>query len=676
MKKAIKMAALLLAAVCTVCSVPALEVSASKTTSYTYTLNEKGEYIRTQDAYLPERTVTDLGLSSPQDLFVDGDNNLYIVDGGNKRIAVYDIAAGRLKKELAYEGFAFPKGICVTKDGEIYVADTAAKAVFHFDKNFNHIETFTKPETPAFADTNFEPAKIAVDDGKNLYVISEGVYNGVIQLAHTGEFLGYFAVNDANLTMAQRIRRAFATRAQIANLIDAVPDTFSNLFVDKNGIVYTTTMGSRRNGLKKHNTAGGNMFVNTVFGRTDMTDVWVDDFGIIYTSGQNGNIEVFSKQGELIFQFGSFVTTYDVAGLFASLPAVAVDKNGYIWCVDGEKGYLQSFAPTEYATMVYEAMDLYETGFYEQSMDKWNQVLRLNQMSVLAHDGVGKAYLRAGEYREAMTHFEVSGNRKQFSEAFWEVRNEYIQKWMPVVFYCAVVLFILFKVIKKLDKKQVLRKKRQSLQEKIKNVPVLKDVLFAFTITKHPVNQYYEIRKHRKGSVLGATILYAVFFVIFMLYQTSKGFIYQFTAVEDLDINGIVVGFFAILFLFILCNYLVTSINDGDGSFAQVYMIPAYGTTPLLMSMAGTILLSYVFTYNESFLLTLIMLVGGTLSVISVFTGLQTVHDYSGKETVKSLLMTAVFMIIAAVVAIIVIILWERLYQFLFTVVQEVIRIV
>ena len=35
-----------------------------------------------------------------------------------------------------------------------------------------------------------------------------------------------------------------------------------------------------------------------------------------------------------------------------------------------------------------------------------------------------------------------------------------------------------------------------------------------------------------------------------MIYQTGKGFIYQYTSVEDMDMGAVVVGFFAILILF------------------------------------------------------------------------------------------------------------------------------
>ena len=676
MKKRMKAATLLLATVCAIGVACPMEAEASKTTSFTYTLDENKNYIRTQDAYLPERTVTDLGLNKPQDLFVDEENQLYIADGGNRRIIIYDIDAGQVKAELTHSEFALPKGVFVTKDGDIYVADTGAKSIFQFGKDLQLIQKFTKPDTPSFSDTNFEPAKIAVDSGKNMYVVGEGVYNGVMQFAHSGDFLGYFTANQARLTMSQRIRRMFATREQRANLVDAVPDTFSNLCIDNKGTIYTTTMGSKRDGMKKHNTAGGNIYKETVFGMYDMTDVWVDDSGIIYACGQSGYIEVFSKHGELIFDFGSYVTTYDIAGLFSALPAIAVDQNGNIWTVDGEKGYLQSFVPTEYALMMYEALDLYEGGFYEESLERWNEVLRLNQMSVLAHDGVGKAYLHSQRYQEAMEHFKVSGNRKQFSEAFWEVRNEYIQTYLPIIFYGGIILAICWLILRQFYQKNEMGEKKKSWKEKIGSLPVFRELVFSSSIIKHPVNKYYEIRKGKSGSVSGATFLYVLFFLIFMLYQTSKGYIYQYVSMEDLDINAIIMGFFVILGLFIICNYLVTSINDGDGSFAQVYMIPAYGSAPLLISMTMVILLSYVFTYNEAFLLTLAMLIGGVLSIINIFTGLQTVHAYSGKETVKSLVMTVVFMVIAAIVSIIVIILWEKLYQFIFTVLQEVVRIV
>ena len=75
----------------------ALPVGASQATSYTYTLDDQDEMVRTQDAYLPDKTITDLGLSEPSDMVIDENNIAYIVDTGNQRIVVYDLNTERIK---------------------------------------------------------------------------------------------------------------------------------------------------------------------------------------------------------------------------------------------------------------------------------------------------------------------------------------------------------------------------------------------------------------------------------------------------------------------------------------------------------------------------------------------------------------------------------------------------
>ena len=451
---------------------------------------------------------------------------------------------------------------------------------------------------------------------------------------------------------------------------------FTNVFVDKSGIVYTATSGTNRNGMKKHSTNGGNMFKTNVWSYDTLTDVYVDDDGLIYTSSAEGYINVYSKNGEEIFSFGSYVTTVDISGLFTSLPSLAVDRNGNIWCVDGSKGYLQSFKPTEYAQMVYSAMNLYEEGRYSEAMVQWNEVLKLNQMSILAHNGVGKAYLHDEEYEASLEHFKVANNKDFYSQAYWEVRNAWLQKWLGPILGVVALLIVLRGVIKVIDRKKGghIAAAGKRVKEKLGGLPVLKDMIYALRTPRHPMDYYYEIRKHRQGSILSATVIYLLFFIDFMAFKTQKGFIYQTMKVEDMDIGSIVLGFFILLGLFILCNYLVTSINDGDGTFKQIYMIPAYGLMPAMISILVVTLVSYVLTYNEAFLLTIVLIIGITWSVITIFIGLQTVHDYTFGETVRSILLTVIFMIIVAVIGIIISIMWDSLYSFLTSVGKEMIQ--
>ncbi|MBQ7635729.1 MAG: hypothetical protein IJS80_00325 [Lachnospiraceae bacterium] len=669
-------------------SAPVANAYASATT-YTYTLEVKsGEYdfVRTQDAYLPDKTVTSLGLSKPQDIFVTDDKLMYICDTGNSRVLLYDIALDKAVGEIKGAPMKTPTGVFVTDKGVIYVADKGAKAVLKYDADLKLSESFERPTEPAFADTNFDPVKVAVDNAGNMYVIGEGVYNGIIQLAPTGEFLGYFAVNTTRISFSQMLQKVLFTRDQLANLSMTVPTTFSNIFVDEDGIVYSTSMNNDDDSLKKHNTSGGNMFMNGIVGWNDMTDVFVDKNGIIFVSSQKGYVEIYSKDGEFIFEFGSEESGTDIAGIFSSLPTVAVDPEGIIWTADGDKGYLQSFKPTDYANTIYSAMGLYEAGRYEESLEAWNEVLRLNQMSMLAHNGVGKALFHAQRYEESLEHFKVAENREYYSEAFWEVRNVTVHKTLPFVFFGVILLLIASVVIKKIDKKGVLAAKRREIADFLLDIPVFGDVLYMFRVSRHPNDRYYDIRVgnvryfrkkagygHGKATAVGATVIYILAFGIYMLYRTGKGFIYQYVSVENMDIAGTVAGFFVLISLFIVCNWLVTSINDGDGNLKTVYMLPAYALSPLMVGMVAIVALSYAMTYNESFLLTLILVVCIFKTIVNLFCGLMNVHDYTFTETVKSVVMTFFFMGVALIIALILTIMFEQLLSFVISVGRELV---
>ena len=76
------------------------------------------------------------------------------------------------------------------KEGQLYVADPGARKVFQFDASQALIREYDKPASPVFSDIRYEPMKVAVDAGGNLYIVGEGVYHGVIQLGKEGEFMG------------------------------------------------------------------------------------------------------------------------------------------------------------------------------------------------------------------------------------------------------------------------------------------------------------------------------------------------------------------------------------------------------------------------------------------------------------------------------------------------------
>ena len=649
-------------------------VSYSQSTTVSFAENKKGWFVPTQDGYLPDRNITGLGLKNPENIAFGKNDILYIADTGNRRIVLFDTNSGNIVREIFYEGFRAPRGVYVTQDETLYVADSIAGAVFIFNPQYECIKTITAPHSIAFGDTQFSPTRIGVDPRDSMYIIGEGVFSGIIHLSNEGEFLGFFASNQTTLTFVQLLQNIFFTERQKQGLLDRLPLNFSNVFVDPRGIVYSVSMGRdvTRAGeaIKKHDMAGRNMLRTRT--TRSLTDITVDQYGNIFTTSTQGWIQVNATDGEEIFFFGAgHLSNEDIAGWYSNLVSIAVSSQGHIWTLDGDKAFLQSYIPTEYTQSIYRAQQLFNEGHYVEAGGEWNNVLRFNQMSVLAHNGMGKSWLYQEEYEKAQYEFFVAGNREYFSQAFWETRNIWLLNNMSYILIVFVLLFGILFIIKRADEKQVVKTTVRKGRNAIMNAKYINTTLFAFSVARHPLDSFYYMKLKEKGSLPGATVNFIFFFVAYLIFQTSKGFIMQFAEIEDMDFSVIIGGFLGIYLLFVICNYLVTSINDGDGGIIDIFKLVSYAMFPLSITLLAITVVSYVLTQNEVFLLNFLLAGGFIWSGALLWLGLQEVHNYSFSDTFKSLVFTAVFMLLAIVVIFNMTILFNQFVQFIEAIVRE-----
>nr|AHF26075.1 NHL repeat-containing protein [uncultured bacterium Contigcl_1764b] len=453
-------------------------------TSYTYNYDYWSDVQASPDAYRVSAVIDsitigleNLGgirLNKPQSMYAR-DRSLYVVDSGNNRIVELRFDGRnyrfvRVISEIAGcengpSTFNAPSDVFVDTEGNIYVADYNNMRVVMMDKDLNWLKEFTKPSDSTFDQSlDFLPSKIAVDVAGRLYVLVTNVNKGFAKYESDTTFTGFIGANAVSVNMAEYIwKRYFQTKEQRAASESFVPTEYENLYMDDEGFIYATNTVFSEYDLKfdnakpirRLNSLGGDILIkndryppigdqfwieqSVQNGPTKFTDITVLENDIyVAVDRTRGRLFGYDSQGVMLWAFG---TKGNVAGAFTR--AVSLDHIGRdLLVLDQVENSITVFTPTEYGTKIYEAIDTYVKGEYDQSADLWREVMKLNANYPLAFRGIARAILRDDDFEGAMYYYKLAHDRESYGRVFKLYRKQWIEKNIWWVFLILAVLVI------------------------------------------------------------------------------------------------------------------------------------------------------------------------------------------------------------------------------------------
>ncbi|WP_078379041.1 SMP-30/gluconolactonase/LRE family protein [Sutcliffiella halmapala] len=649
--------------------------SASLSVPYkTETLSSDWDIIETQTAYIPVGLFgSNSEIVNPEDIYIDENNNVYVADSGTKKVTKFD-ENGKKLLEVGAGDLQQPTGVFVDHNQEIYVADYASEKVFRFSPTGEKIQEYGRPESPLFGTRSpYKPQKLTVDKRGNLYIIGEGSTNGIIQIGQDGTFLGFFGSNRTQSSLMSVIQDALTTDRQRASMFLKVPPAPTNIAIDNKGLVYTITAGTKFEVIRKLNIAGSNILYSGISDSTNLRDITIGPLGNFFVIENNGRIYEYDNYGNLIFVFGGRDDGTNRLGLFRDPSGISVDNLGRIFVSDRERGTIQLLEPTAFAEMMHGGLSLFADGHYVESGKYWSEVLRLNSSIGLAHYAMGESYYKQQEYEKALNSFEHVGDTYGYSNSFWEIRNVWMQENLSYVFAILIGLFAIRASVLYVDKKKGILQPARNRWKAIKGRQLISELLFLFKFLKQPVDSFYYVKRIKKVSVLSATILYLVLFVEYIIMKYFTGFIFRGFNADQINIALELATLFLPILLFIIANYLVSTINDGEGKFQDIYIGTIYSLAPFLVFIIPITLLSNVLTLNEAFLYTFSMQVMVGWSLIILFIMVKEIHAFGFFETVRNVLVTIFCMIIIVLVCFIIYVLLDQVVDFITAIIQEVI---
>lgn len=458
------------------------------TSSYTYNYDYWGELRESPDAYRVDQVIysVSLGLDQPmrrpQSLFVQG-MDIFICDTGNNRILQVtrtgdDYALTRIIDHVdgATPGtFSSPNDVAVDPEGNIYVADTNNNRVVMMDQNQQFVRDYVKPNDTTFdQNLSFLPNKIVVDSTGRVFVLATNVNKGLVKYEADGTFTGFIGANQASYSLWDYVWKTFfTTKEQRSQQASFVPTEYENIYIDKDGFIYATNTVFEEYDLlydvakpiRRLNSIGSDILIkndryppigdldwvegNLDYGPSKFKDITVLDNDIyIAIDRTRGRLFGYDPQGVMLWAFGNKGNS---AGAFLS--AISIEHIGKdLYVLDENESSITVFTPTEYGNLIYQASDEYLRGDYEASADTWREVLKLNANYNLAFIGIGRSLVRQEQYEEAMSYFKMAHDRENYGRAYRYYRKEVVERnivWVVAVIAVLLIVPLIIRQVKK-----------------------------------------------------------------------------------------------------------------------------------------------------------------------------------------------------------------------------------
>ena len=670
------------------------------------------------------------------DMVTDCDGNIYIsqvigekdyksriliLNKYYKLVKVIETYVDEYKNEVRLSS---PSGMYISDENKsvdrqrlLYVCDSKTKNIVVFDalNGYEYVRTIAPPTSKLVNVDRYIPQAVAVDIYGRIFVVSGGTYEGVVVLSGAGEFTGYIGAQKTSKSVMDAIWDMFRTAEQRDAQAKRLTNPYTNIAVDDDGFVYVVAKNisdkskqlsnmrakaASYSPVQKLNSTGVEIMKRNGFfdpsGEVDVfypksvsviSDIalgpegtWtIIDVAEGYTNTGVSYIKsrffTYDAGGNLLFAFGDG-SQAEQAGNCKNPVAICYqpvqNSDGetiyYLLCLDNKNGKLELnvYSPTEYYDTILAALKNQNEHNYSASIEFWENVKRQNNNFDLAYIGIGKALFNQGKYEEAYEILKSAYETSYASKAFAEIRKDIIGEWLVLLLVVVVALVVVFVKFlgyaKKVNKATAIKAGRKTYKE---------ELLYAFHLVFHPFDGFWDLKHEKRGSVRAASTILGITVAAFIYNAVGQGYLF--------NPRGNVQNFFmpiilviVPLSLWVVSNWCLTTLFEGEGSLKDIYIYTCYSLAPLPLFIFVSTFMTNFMTVTDASMITLISTIGYIWAGFLLFFGTMVTHDYPMGKNIITILGTVVAMLVIAFVILLFGNLVAKMITFVISIFKEV----
>lgn len=630
--------------------------------------------------YTVEKTVTGHAVgvgafSGISDLFYDKNGHIFLCDTGNNRVIITDDRFSLIATVTSFadkDGNAAalnaPQGVFA--DGKyIYIADTGNGRIVVLDAHsLACIRILEKPDISILeAGYTYAPKALTVDNTGRLYVIADGINQGIICLNEAGQFETFLGAPDVEPNLFEQLWRSIATDEQRAQMQSYIPTEYNSILMDDRGFLYVTSESSKTVHVARLNANGENVLTSLKekleYGDSNYTrkhgaqqqpyfsDVTVLQDGTYFVLDSRQNkIYGYSSDGYLLYVFGA---SGSQSGTFQTAGAITTVGDSLI-VTDSSKNTVTVLSQTAFGASVTEALTLYREGLYNEAKTALEKVENYVSNYPLAEILLAKIDMQNGDFTTAMRRLDNVGEEDLYAKAFVKARDLFIRRnfvWLLIVAAALIIILIVAaKLLKKTTAVQAVF--RSDLWQKYR---------YGSYVMVHPFDGFWDIKREKRGNLTASLITTVLFFLVYSIRMQ----------VEEENVLYKDLMLFLPLCFYVIASWCFTTLMDGEGSFKDTVIATGYALKPYVLFGIPVLLLSVISgaqTASFAAFLDKVLIIWMLLLLVI---GLMITQDYSVSKTVVTVILTLIGICIIIFILLLFINVLQEVVQFFYNIVRE-----
>ena len=163
---------------------------------------------------------------------------------------------------------------------------------------------------------------------------------------------------------------------------------------------------------------------------------------------------------------------------------------------------------------------------------------------------------------------------------------------------------------------------------------------FPLYLMSHPIQGYNEFKTEKK-----AKMSVAIFILLLFVLEEILAYKYLGPVINTNNpqkFNSLLLLAYSVgpVVLLTVANWSVTTLMDGKGKMAEIFMLICYSLFPAVMLGFLHIALSNVMIEDEKQLILVLKILSWVLTAYMAFMGLVVIHEYSIIKTIGSIILT------------------------------------